>query len=159
MSQVCRSWRDLICSSLQLQYSIECFTANVFPETHVPDSSLSDRLTSIKQWKNAWKSLRWSRRYDVTFPCPELDEEDDGSMVVQGTSLCAFKEGPEMGGEFSFCRLDSKLRGTEAKQWTLSHMLNGTLGCPVWTYSLEEDLLAVLKSYVSVRPYLLNQSH
>ncbi|GJE93913.1 F-box protein [Phanerochaete sordida] len=133
---VCAAFRNVVDGSLALQYKIECFVSGVVEGTLAARDSLKDRLASVREWREAWRTMRWTDERDAG-EVPEFAmSHASGSVYAIGGNALDPAEGDK---SIVFRQLGSKLRGVPAKQWTVDELPE----FDAFAIDHEEDLLVL----------------
>lgn len=109
MTQVCKSFKELINGSVTIKYQIALCAGGL---SDGPPSLLtpSDRLKLLQNHQLAWKRLRWSYHEAIEMHTGGLWELY-GNMLVQSKGRAR--------RHLLFHQLPSRLRGIEERKWEL----------------------------------------
>ncbi|EKM53121.1 uncharacterized protein PHACADRAFT_175530 [Phanerochaete carnosa HHB-10118-sp] len=132
---VCCAFRDIVNESVALQYTIERSLAGVVEGSLSANDNLKDRLAAVREWRQAWRTLRWTDRRHAR-EVPEFGMSQVSGSVY--TIIASSSASPD-GAALEFRRLGSKLRGVPPKEWSLDELPDHES----FAVEYEEDLLVL----------------
>lgn len=127
---MCRTLRVLVDESTALQYIITLASAGAC-NNPLDSSSTSEKLSSLRRYDDAWRTLTYTDHTVLPMPTGSLWELYGG--------VWAHSVGKK---DIHFIQLPSQLRGIEKRDWTLS------FDFPMrdFTFDPSQDLLVVMEA-------------
>lgn len=126
--QVSRASKEAVKQSAALLYKLSCFRAGVFNGSPNTPYTVPQRAQMLRAWREARSKALWKTSPILTSHIPA-----DNTVSVSGP-LCASRAPGSQ--SIQFHQFPSRLRGIEAKNWTLNNVGGTALACDYY-----QDLL------------------
>lgn len=120
-----------------LQYHIR-LAASGMRDGSPSDISTAERMAALDAYNNAWRDLSWSAYDKIDIPASGMPQFSDGLVVCPSHDKRSL----------TVHRLPSKLRGQEARHWTLAF----DFAIVHFTLDASQDLLALVPVHATPSP-------